>query len=413
MMIKLTKCFLLYILLVCGLQACKTKKLAQIKSAAIDSAQATINFQAKREYRFNQGKILFNNKFAGARMNLVTQINDSTFNLAIEPENSPINPSPWYAFKVWSATAKNLYINLIYSQTIHRYNPKVYQGNLEWKDLGEVKLSPNKKKATFKVASAKDTVLIAGQELISSADDYKWEDSLAKLRIVRKQIIGHSLLGKPIHALNIGESNGKKLIVVLSRQHPPEVTGYLAMQEFVRTIIAPTTLAQNFRKQYELVLIPLINPDGVDEGNWRHSAAGVDLNRDWELFVQPETRSIRDYLFKKIDSQKAKVYFGIDFHSTYHDVFYTNEDQPLNKTNIPGFTNEWLEALKIEIPGFKPNVKPSPNGGNVSKSWMGRVLRAEALTYEVGDDTPRSTLKSKGRAAAETMMRLLLARVTN
>lgn len=394
-----------------SIAACTTKQVA-VHSAPLanktDSLNAKIKFQTKKTYRFNQSEIILTNEFSAARLSSVTQQNDSTFNVTISPENTPINPSPWYAFKLWSATRKNITINLNYVGTKHRYDPKIFQ-NQTWLSIDKVQLSTDKKTASFTVNSGSDTLLIAAQELLDVADNSKWEDSLAKLPDVKAQIIGYSMLHKPIRALSIGGGKGKKMIVVLSRQHPPEVTGYMAMQEFIRTIVANTTLAKNFRQSYETVLIPMVNPDGVDEGNWRHSVAGVDLNRDWEFFKQPETKSIKAYLLQKIAKQDGKVYFGIDFHSTYNDVFYTNEDQPANQTNAPGFTNRWLDAFQKAIPGFKPNIKPSPNGGNVSKSWMGRVLHAEALTYEVGDDTPRPTLKMKGKVAAEAMMRLLLA----
>lgn len=388
--------------------ACSARKKVQESTSATGKHKATINFQVRKNYVFNNGKIVFNNQFAGARLNQIAQENDSTFKITIEPENAPINSSPWYAFKVWSANNQNVYINLNYPTTAHRYDPKIKVSN-GWKNIKGVKVSTDKKTASFKIKASRDTTLLTAQELMTVANGYSWEDSLIKVASLKKQIIGQSVLGKPIDALTTTESNGKKLIVILSRQHPPEVTGYMAMQEFIKTLTANTALAKSFRAKFELVLIPLINPDGVDQGNWRHSAMGVDLNRDWELFAQPETKAIKDYLLKKIEDQQAKVYFGIDFHSTYSDVFYTNEDQPKNKTNIPGFTNKWLDALKDGIPNFKPNVKPSPNGGNVSKSWMGRVLHAEALTYEVGDDTPRDRLKMIGKVAAEKMMELLIA----
>ncbi len=409
-MSKLTPHILLFFLFIFILSACKTKSfIKEHKSIKIDSSKATISFQQKRVYQFNNNEVLFSNKFAAARLNLVTKVNDSTFNILIEPENTPVNPSPWYAFKVWAAKKRNLYINLRYSGATHRYNPKIFL-NQKWIDINTVDISKDKKQATFKLMATSDTLLVSAQELMSSADNYKWEDSLAKLPSVEKYTIGKSVLGKPINALSIGEK-GKRLIVVLSRQHPPEVTGYLAMQAFIKTITLNTELAKKFRKQYEVILIPMVNPDGVDEGNWRHSTAGVDLNRDWVDFIQPETRAVRDYLLKKVTAQQAIVYFGIDFHSTYYDVFYTNEDQELNPTSLPGFTSKWLKSFSESIPNFKPNVKPSPNGGNVSKSWMGRVLHAEALTYEVGDDTTRDLLRLKGKVAAEKLMELLLQRI--
>jgi predicted deacylase len=251
----------------------------------------------------------------------------------------------------------------------------------------------------------KDTATVAAQEIISSASAYRWMDSLSGLPFIQMQVIGYSILGKPVVALRTTGSSGKGIIVVLSRQHPPEVTGYMAMQEFVHTLTADTELARDFRGKYELVVIPMVNPDGVDEGTWRHNAAGVDLNRDWNDFKQPETRAVKDYLFKAVLAQGAKVYFGIDFHSTWHDVFYTNKD---TATNLPGFMGQWLSGFEKAVPGFKANIRPSGSEGAVSKSWMLRALGADALTYEVGDDTSREMLRLKGRVAAETLMKLLL-----
>lgn len=55
----------------------------------------------------------------------------------------------------------------------------------------------------------------------------------------------------------------------------------------------------------------------------------------------------------------------------------------------------------------KTPVKPSGNGGNVSKAWLGKVLNAEALTYEVGDNTPRPYIKQKATKVAEVLMEAL------
>jgi len=193
---------------------------------------------------------------------------------------------------------------------------------------------------------------------------------------------------------------------VLSRQHPPEVTGYSAMQYFVNKVLDESVLSKKFLERFEMIVIPTVNPDGVDQGHWRHNMAGVDLNRDWELFKQPETKAIRDYMVSTLKKQDAKIYFAIDFHSTWNDVFYTNTDD--QRSNAPGFVNAWLKALEQTIPGYKINAKASGNGSNVSKGWFDRELEAEAITYEVGDNTSTAFLKMKATIAAEKMMELLL-----
>ncbi len=384
--------------------SCSTSKPVVTETGSNNKAAIKIDLQQRRIYSFNNGTVQFSNMFAGARVNDIQQQDKEHFVITVSPENKPVNPSPWYAFKVWGSR-QTVWMQMQYTGTRHRYNPKVsYDRGASWNDI-PVKTGRKDSAVSFQLSVNSDTLLVAAQELIPSSMSYQWMDSLATLPFVHQQIIGYSVMGKPIVALSTTGSNGKKQIIVLSRQHPPEVTGYMAMQEFVRSVLGNTRLAVDFRKEFEIIMVPMLNPDGVDEGNWRHNAGGVDLNRDWDLFVQPETKAVKEFLLTRQKEQQSTVYFAIDFHSTYNDVFYTNED---TLTNIPGLTNAWLKRFAGSISGFKPNVKPSGNGGNVSKAWLMRTFKTDALTYEVGDDTPRPLLKKKGRVAAEALMQLLL-----
>jgi len=406
MKLKITYPFYISAAFLLALQSCSVKRATINQNAAIDSSLVKIKLQEKKVFNFENEGISFSNDFPSARFNQLNKVNDSTFNMTIEPENKPINQSPWFAFKVWSRGQKNVYVNLLYPENKHRYQPKISSDGLQWETLKEVKLNKDKNQASFKLAISKDTLLVAAQEIIASNQSYQWMDQLAKKYALDKKVIGYSIGGKPIVALNSKKSDGKKIVVVLSRQHPPEISGYFAMVQFVETLLGNTQLAKDFIKKYELVVIPMINPDGVDEGNWRHSFAGVDLNRDWIDFKQPETKAVKDYLLAKVKKQNAKVYFALDFHSTYNDVLYTNEDRP--DTNRPGLTNAWVKGLHDFEGQNKTTVKPSGNGGNVSKAWLGKVLNAEALTYEVGDNTPREYIKQKATKVAEVLMTELL-----
>lgn len=386
------------------LQACTVKKT--VVAPQTDFSLVKIKLQDKKTFAFEKEGVFFSNNFPSARVNQLAKVNDSTFSITIEAENKPINQSAWFAFKVWGKPKKNVYINLLYPNDKHRYQPKLSTDGQQWQTLDSIEVNKEKTEASFKVQLQKDTLTIAAQEIISAGQSYQWTDDLVKKYSLEREVIGSSIGGKPIVALNSTKSDGKKLVVILSRQHPPEISGYMAMVQFVETLLGNTELAKNFIKNYELVIIPMINPDGVDEGNWRHNFGGVDLNRDWIDFKQPETRAIRDYLLAKVKKQNAKVYFALDFHSTFNDVLYTNEDR--TDTNQPGLTSAWIKGLHNFEGANKTPVKPSGNGGNVSKAWLGKVLNAEALTYEVGDNTPRPYIKQKATKVAEVLMEELL-----
>lgn len=72
-----------------------------------------------------------------------------------------------------------------------------------------------------------------------------------------------------------------------------------------------------------------MNPDGVYHGNWRLTAAGIDMNRDWKNLTLPETQAMANYL-KKLVKDGGKIEFAIDFHSTRKMCF-----TPCLKTTNP------------------------------------------------------------------------------
>ena len=116
-----------------------------------------------------------------------------------------------------------------------------------------------------------------------------------------------------------------------------------------------------------MIVYPLINPDGVDGGHWRHNFGGVDLNRDWKAFNQPETRAVADDL---IGYQERGVFmlYSLDFHSTIYDVYYTsNKDIP---TNLPGLTDRWLAGINAILPDYEIREEPSGVVSPVSKNFM-------------------------------------------
>lgn len=196
--------------------------------------------------------------------------------------------------------------------------------------------------------------------------------------------------------------------MVISRQHPPEVTGYLAMRSFVETINGESATAEKFRNEFNTYVIPLVNPDGVDNGHWRHNNGGIDLNRDWGNFNQPEVALIRDFMIKKCSDAGGKFYCGIDFHSTWEDIYYTIDEEL--KGNMPGLIPNMIEAISRELPNYQPNIRPrNCDDAQVSSlSYFFNEFGAESLTFELGDNTPRDFLKEKGEIAAMKLMELML-----
>ncbi len=374
----------------------------------VDTTDKPIEFQEKKTYTTENG-VSADNLFDGARLNDFQQLNQDTFQASIHPENKPINRSPYYAFRLWSATPKKVVIELNYTDAAHRYFPKISTDGENWTllDSSQVQLASDSVNAFIQLDLNADKIWIAAQELQNSTHVKNWCLEQAKLTGVEFQVAGKSKKGRDMFLLDIskGENRKKDIIAIISRQHPPEVTGYLAMKAFIEEILADKPLSIDFRKKYHLLVFPLMNPDGVDLGHWRHNTGGIDLNRDWAYYHQPEVKQVANYIVKTAKKNKSKVILGMDFHSTYYDVLYTNQQ---SAKNLPHYKDYWVAGIREVLSKEKIRESPSNVGAPVSKGWFLTQFEAEGIVYEVGDNTPRDLIGKKGQAAAIEMMQLLI-----
>jgi hypothetical protein len=179
------------------------------------------------------------------------------------------------------------------------------------------------------------------------------------------------------------------------------------MQAFIETIANSSDLSMAFRQNWGIYVVPLMNPDGVDEGHWRHNQGGIDLNRDWSDFNQPETQVVRDFLFRKEGETGGKFYFGIDFHSTWNDIYYPMSS--IYEGNAPRLVPQWLENIRAAIPSYEPRIQPSPRllPTRVSRNHFFDKHGMEAIVFEIGDNTPRDFIHKKGEIGALELIKLL------
>jgi len=387
------------------------------QSEPVDTSTREITLQKKQT--FDLKGVYISNQFSGARLNGASRRND-TLNIVISAENQPINTSPWYAFKIWSEQPREFVLHFEYVKGLQRYFPKISSDGKNWKpmDSTQFSLDMNSTRVAFQGQTGDsiitrsrsfaqlpiglDTLWVSSQEIIDSKNNTAWVKGID----VEKNIIGHSPLGAPIWELKIGNASSKKVLLVFSRQHPPEVTGNLAVRSFIEEISGNSSLAVSFRKEFHTIAFPMINPDGVDQGHWRHNTGGVDLNRDWANLHQPETQLISKHILDYLKTSDSEVYFGIDFHSTWKDIFYVLNRQSNVEYHL---SKAWLEGMEELLPGFKVTEREVPlEGAGTSIRFFYHECKSDGVTYEVGDDTDRDYLKEKARVAAVSLMTILL-----
>ncbi len=374
---------------------------------AVDTKDKKIERQEKKV--FKAGKVYASNQFNAARLNDFKQINDTLFEAVISPENTPINMSPWFAFRIWSENPDTLYIRLRYTHGKHRYIPKFGEEKNQLKTIQSFQYNSDSTAITFPFITSIKPQYIAAQEIIGSGEVQAWMDSIKKSSfITEEKTIGESVLGRAIPYFRIGKGlpDNKKVVVLMSRQHPPEISGFKALQFFIDELLKEDDLTNHFFEEFDIWVFPLLNPDGVDLGHWRHNAHGIDLNRDWAEFNQPETKQVTKFIREKAKAGNNKIILGIDFHSTQEDVYYVFKDEI--KTVLNHFRQNWTSSIDRLVYPHKTEYAPFGLTQAISKNWFYNQFGAEAITYEMGDEVSYSFIRKKSRAAAVSMMDLLM-----
>ncbi|MDM3872274.1 M14-type cytosolic carboxypeptidase [Porticoccus sp. W117] len=353
--------------------------------------------------------VSFDANFETGRLNGCRKLGKKNYELIIKPESLPAHNSPWYAFRVVSETKQRITVRLTYTEKSHRYHPKTSTDKRQWTPLPKksVKELKDGKQIRMRLAVGPEPTYVAGQEILDNNFHTHVENVLAKKPYLTKTEIGKSEQGRPIYKLESNTSKSSDYLVIVGRQHPAEVTGALGMMFFVNTLLADTPVAKQFREKINLLIVFNLNPDGVALGHWRKNTNGIDLNRDWGPFKQAETSAIGKQLARFKNTDKERIRFFVDFHSTTRDIFYTLPD------DLPGnpaeFINTWLDNIQGRMPDYKLRRRPGYNPKTyVSKNYIYKHHGAPAVTYEFGDNTSRQLIRAQATVGAEELMKMLI-----
>ncbi|WP_395736880.1 DPP IV N-terminal domain-containing protein [Prosthecobacter sp.] len=374
-----------------------------------------VTLQTKRSWDFTEDGVTFSNEFSGARLSDCERVSPQEYRITIAPENVPVNPSPWYAFKITSKKPQSVTLRFNVTAKGAVITPRLSHDGKTWALIDKAAftpvpksreaLQPERAVATLKVGP--ETLWVAAQEMVGLAESDTYVSEKARLPFVKESVIGESIEHRPIRQFIFSETTKPDYVFIICRQHPPEITGTLAMQHFIDVLANDSELSQKYRKSFQTVLIPVVNPDGIEHGHWRHNLGGVDTNRDWKDFSQQETRVVRDALLKLGKAPDARVFLFVDFHSTGGDVLYTPPEDA--ETFPPNFATQWYNSITARFPDYKLELNNAHNVGiPTSKAWAYDTFGCPGITYELGYSTDRKLIKETTSGAAEEMMKLLL-----
>lgn len=125
---------------------------------------------------------------------------------------------------------------------------------------------------------------------------------------------------------NVHEANLHKQVVFLTaRVHPGEANSSFMIQGVLDFLLSATSKeAQALRELFVFKVIPMLNPDGVINGNYRCNILGVDLNRRWtnpSRLLHPTIYYAKQHARQCATEQSVLLFCDFHGHSRKRNVF--------------------------------------------------------------------------------------------
>jgi len=153
--------------------------------------------------------------------------------------------------------------------------------------------------------------------------------------------LGHSIDGRPIDCLELGE--GDIPVWLYARQHPGESMAEWWMEGALEALCDPADpVARVLRQKCRLHVVPNCNPDGSYRGHLRTNAVGINLNREWET---PSTERSPEVLAIRTAMDATGVRFAMDVHG----------DEAIAANFLAGVEGipSWSDTLGAEFQRFR------------------------------------------------------------
>ncbi len=159
---------------------------------------------------------------------------------------------------------------------------------------------------TFRICSLHSSLYVAAAQPYTYTDLCAalgmWQGQDERAAFMKRRSLCKTLAGNAVEFLTITDpqtdcattsavfprtashipENKRPWIVVCGRVHPSECNSSWFVHGLIEFLTDPrNSLAEELRRQFVWLVIPMMNPDGVICGNSRCNLAGLDLNRCW------------------------------------------------------------------------------------------------------------------------------------
>jgi cytosolic carboxypeptidase protein 2/3 len=170
-------------------------------------------------------------------------------------------------------------------------------------------------------------------------------------------------------------------VFISARVHPGETNSSWMAKGAIDFLLSQAPEAHLLREKMVFKVVPMLNPDGVINGNYRCSLSGADLNRRWKTsskILFPEIFETKRLVKTFQKERQIVLYCDIHGHSRNKNVFIYGNNYPENPEStrlFPFIMSKVCDSFSFESSRFV--VHPSKDA--TARVTMWKELKIPAV----------------------------------
>lgn len=244
-------------------------------------------------------EITFNLNFEGASLGRIEQAGPTTFRchvLGQQDQRGRNRQATWYYFRMDHVAGRDITLTL--TDFVGEYHdrpgacpmgpdivPVFSDDEKTWHHFPAIQYDPQNKETTLHFRPARDSIWIAHVPPYTTADLKRLLEDLRDRPTAVIETIGKTVQGRDIPLVTVTNPDlpdaGKELLWLQAREHAWEAgTSYVA-EGALRFITSDDPAARELRDKFIFKFAPMVDLDGVANGQVRCNANGYDVNMHW------------------------------------------------------------------------------------------------------------------------------------
>lgn len=303
--------------------------------------------------------LVFESRFESGNLRRAIQVYEHEYDLILRPDINTRGHTQWFYFAIRNARRGVRYklniINLVKPDSLYQQGmrPLMYSAReaaasgASWRRAGDsicyYQNAIKRKGAscyytltmTVECPHDDDTVYLAHCYPYTFTDLQRYLQTVCNdprnANRCRRRVLCTTLAGNPVDLLTITSFGGdpealraRRGVVLSGRVHPGESNASWMVKGLIDFLLSDRLEARLLRDAFVFKVVPMLNPDGVINGNYRCSLAGVDLNRVWldpSRKLHPTIYHTKVMMRRLMEDRAVLLFADFHGHSRKQNVF--------------------------------------------------------------------------------------------